>query len=312
VQIHIIGAGSLGLLFGARLAKATAVTLVTRSGKQAETIGRERVTVTFLNGDKHSFAPSACSFDQLGPSAGSQPDWLFLMLKQKDIDEVFLKRLNSMVGEDTRVLCFQNGLGHTERLMDYVAHNCLWTAVTTEAARRNGLTEVTHTGKGLTLFGPAISGRQQGADQQAADELTALMAAAGFLFRYEGCMKAPVWEKVIINAVINPLTALLRIPNGQLCHGTEYLGLMNDLYLEATEVAAAEGVSLSPGLWEKIGEICRMTAANRSSMLQDVEAGRRTENEWISGTLVQIADKHHLNIPVTRTIFRLIRTMEPV
>lgn len=312
MQIAIVGAGSLGLLFAARLGTAASVTLVTRLQAQAEETEREGIALITLTGEKQTGKPAACSIGHFIAESGL-PDWVFLMTKQKDIDSGLLKQLIPMVGEATRVLCFQNGLGHMERIAEYIAPAKLWAAITTEAARRTGLTEVAHTGQGLTVFGPSYADlERQTEDQEAADKLAAILGNGGFAHRYEACMKAAIWEKVIINAVINPLTALLRIPNGQLCHGKEYIGLMHDLYREAVSVAAAEGVNVSPGLWDRIGEICRQTAANRSSMLQDVEAGRQTENEWISGALRRIADKNAVDIPVTTVIYRLIRTMEPI
>lgn len=312
MQISIIGAGSLGLLFAARLAAASSVTVVTRLQAQAERIERDGITLLPLAGEKQFYNPPACSITH-SMTIERSPDWVFLMTKQKDIHSTLLKQLISMVGEDTRVLCFQNGLGHMEQLVEYVAPDKLWAAITTEAARRTGLTEVAHTGQGITVFGPAFADvHRQAGDQEAADKLATVLGDAGLSYRYESCMKLAIWEKLIINAVINPLTALLRIPNGQLCHGKEYIGLMNDLYREAVAVAQAEGVTVSSELWDRIGEICRSTAANHSSMLQDVEAGRQTENEWISGALRQIADKHPIDIPVTTIIYRLIRTMEPI
>ena len=221
-----------------------------------------------------------------------------------------MNRMVQGMGAKTNLLCFQNGIGHAEKLAAYIPSRQLWLAVTTEAARKSSANVVLHTGQGATIFGPAFTEEKEGDLGQEANKLIRLMDSASLRFEYSGCMRRAVWEKLIINAVINPLTALLRIPNGELCLDEERIGLMKDLFREAMLTSEAEKVYLSWKLWDKILNVCSTTASNRSSMLQDVEGGRVTENEWISGAIRRIALIHRIETPITDVIYRLIRTLD--
>ncbi|MCL6460230.1 MAG: 2-dehydropantoate 2-reductase [Gorillibacterium sp.] len=310
MRIHIVGAGSLGMLYGARLTSHCQVKLFTHTIDQAKKISEETITLTSLTGEVHSLTPAVSFFHHPEFITGEKPDWIFLTIKQKDLTPEVMSRIVQGMGAATNLLCFQNGLGHADKLTDYIPSQRLWVAVTTEAARKTSACSVLHTGKGRTLFGHALPATTVEDGGRATNRLVQSMDAAGLVFTFSECMKKEVWEKLIVNAVINPLTALLRIPNGELCHEKERLNLMKDLFTEAIAVSEAEGVHLSIHLWDKILEVCRSTAVNRSSMLQDVEGRRVTENEWISGAIRRTAQLHQVEVPVTDIIYRLIRTLD--
>jgi 2-dehydropantoate 2-reductase len=136
------------------------------------------------------------------------------------------------------------------------------------------------------------------------------LGKAGFDARVSNNIKETVWKKLLINAVINPLTAILRIRNGELLESRERIDWMRELFQEGLAVARAEGVNLSPGLWEELLSVCRRTANNHSSMLQDIMNGRRTEMEWINGSLLKAGARHGLELPAHAAVVRRIREME--
>ncbi|MBC8079999.1 MAG: 2-dehydropantoate 2-reductase [Gorillibacterium sp.] len=311
MRIHIIGAGALGMLYGGKIANHCLFKLFTHTEEQAKIIKDESLVLTSLTGEVGLSSLAVSFFDQEDFISGEKPDWIFLMVKQKDLTDEVIHRISQGMGDETNLLCFQNGMGHAEKLAAYVPNRQLWLAVTTEAARKSSTNTVLHTGQGSTIFGPAFTEASEDRGQEAS-RLILLMESAMLLFEFSVSMEKAVWEKLIVNAVINPLSALLRVPNGELCHEEERIGLMKDLFTEAMSISEAEGVLLSCQLWDKILAICHATALNRSSMLQDVEGGRVTENEWISGAILRLARIRRIETPITDVIYRLIRTIDQI
>ncbi|MFD1904841.1 ketopantoate reductase C-terminal domain-containing protein [Paenibacillus rhizoplanae] len=101
-------------------------------------------------------------------------------------------------------------------------------------------------------------------------------------------MDTIIYRKLLINAVINPLTAIWRVQNGELLASPERVHIMKELYTEAIGIFEACGITLEQGAWEAILEVCRATSGNTSSMLADVLAARETEIRWINGSIVNM------------------------
>ena len=106
------------------------------------------------------------------------------------------------------------------------------------------------------------------------------------------------------------MTALLDVPNGRLLELREVRQLMRDLVVEATKVAATEGYRFNYSLVERAEDVCRDTAENISSMLQDVRAGKRTEIDAISGEILRRAQYASLPTPRTRVVWQLVKGLE--
>jgi 2-dehydropantoate 2-reductase len=314
LRIRIIGGGSLGLLLAGKLAAAgrAQVELVTRGEEQAERICREGVTVREPERVIRAMV-RAEPIAALGRASGmpEAPDWVLLTVKQHAIGEELLAALRRMPVPLHGIVCWQNGIGHLERLAANVPAERLYLAVTTEGARRLSPAEVDHTGAGTTEIGRADALCAWTEDaEEAQKKLVETLAAAGFDAVMSKQILKSVWNKLLINAAINPLTAIWRVPNGHLLQSETARELVRSLTEEALAVAAAEGIDPAADIAGRIADVCRRTAANRSSMLQDIEAGRATENEWISGALLRLAAKHGMRIPVTETVYRIVRELE--
>jgi len=120
-----------------------------------------------------------------------------------------------------------------------------------------------------------------------------------------------LWSKLVVNASINPLSALAAVPNGRLVRDKGLLASLEAVCREAASVAKAEGAAVDPDeLFHRTVLVARRTAANRGSMLQDLERGHRTEIEAITGSVVRGADRHRLDVPVNRTLYALVRARE--
>ena len=119
-----------------------------------------------------------------------------------------------------------------------------------------------------------------------------------------------VWGKLVINAAINPLTALLKVPNGELLNRPSARELMGRLAHEAADVARAENINLPfDDPVAAAEDVARKTAANQSSMLQDVLRGAPTEIDAICGAVVSRGEAHGFDTPANRACWELVRAL---
>jgi 2-dehydropantoate 2-reductase len=121
-----------------------------------------------------------------------------------------------------------------------------------------------------------------------------------------------VWSKLIINAAINPLTALLQVPNGELLERPAARELMCVLAEEAASVASAEKANLpfrDPVAF--VEDVARKTAGNHSSMLQDIQRGAPTEIDAICGAVVRAGQRHHIPTPINYACWQLVLALTP-
>lgn len=277
--IAIIGPGALGLVFAERLSRHSKVALVARSETRAREL-RSGVTV-----DGAAFIPETYA-------AGNAPsaDWVLVLVKAPDTRAAaaIASRMSPR-----GVLSLQNGWVE-ELLREPLTGVLAGQGVTTEAAYRKG-SEVRHTGAGETL---APSGFE---------DLVGLLQAAGLRTRIEPQIVQARLRKLLVNACINALTALYRIPNGSVCE-PPYVRRISRLATEGAAILRAEGVDLDDrAAVELVCGVARATAQNRSSMLQDVEAGRETEAQFVTGALLRMAAARGVAAPTHDILYRFLR-----
>lgn len=298
LQIVVVGAGSVGLLYAARLALGgQAVAVVTRSSLQSNQLRQNGLTYQRLDKEKRVVPILAQPIEKGLPEA----DLYLLCVKQTDLPDLLpdLQKLPA----SACVIALQNGMGHQERLTQILPERQCYFAIHTEGARRLSATEVMHTGSGLVRIGPWESGAQIDPLIQA---FVAAAGASGVNAELAEAIKPFAWRKLMANALINPLTALFDIPNGALLENPRTLQLMRELYAEASAVAAANGQKMGEADWQEIVTICRNTSRNLSSMLQDVMRHRRTEVESINGYLVTRGKEAGIPTPLHEVLLRLI------
>ncbi|HPL19184.1 MAG TPA: 2-dehydropantoate 2-reductase, partial [Spirochaetota bacterium] len=142
-------------------------------------------------------------------------------------------------------------------------------------------------------------------------ELVSLMKKAGLDAELSADPQALVWGKVLVNAGINALTAILQVRNGQLLEIETARTLMKDLVLEACEVIARKGVALSDtDPVSRVEEVCRRTEDNYSSMCIDIKHGRRTEIDFINGAIVREGRAFGLACPYNDAVTKMVKGLE--
>jgi 2-dehydropantoate 2-reductase len=209
-----------------------------------------------------------------------------------------------VLAPDGIALTLQNGVGNLEIIAQEVGTDRAALGVTTQGGAMAGPGVLHVGGTGVTILAtrPPI--------EKQIHALADCLNAAGLVTEIVEDISALVWGKLAINAAINPLTALLRIPNGALLDSEQTRSLMADAAKEVAAVAAAQGIKLPFDAAARAEEVARLTAPNRSSMLQDALRGARTEIETISGEVMRQGQKLGVPTPANAMLYHLIRAME--
>ncbi|MCZ8518756.1 MULTISPECIES: ketopantoate reductase family protein [Paenibacillus] len=318
-RVTVVGGGALGMLFGGRLAASgTEVELVVRRKEQAERLASEGLHLHESSAGKENLPlqvrPSVRLMDGgrlPGEEGGAdQPpsQWVLLAVKQTAITPEFCEKLVGIVPPGAGVVCLQNGIGHAEVLSEVLPRERILLSVTTEGALQRSDTAAVHTGGGTTWIGSLLE--QGGVPEDEQKKLASLLLRAGFRAEVSNNIQQRVWQKLLTNAAINPLTAILKVTNGELPQLPGIAHLMKELLSEGEKLAALRGISLDADLWEQVLAVCRATASNRSSMLQDILSGRRTEIGAINGGLLRAAAAEGIRLPANETVFALVRALE--
>lgn len=328
MRIDVIGGGSIGLLYGAKLADAGAeVTIWTRSKEQAELLSAQGILLQELDGTSKRIERVNSNWidrfsGRFADKAGQHLNsfrWILLTVKQTDINERLLDQLNAFSASSTdgaaAVVCLQNGIGHLDRIKKKLQDTPLFAAVTTEGAKRIDGRTVQHTGKGQLWLGE-WSGNKSNRDESLEipqKMLISLLQSAGFTSFLSNDMENRIFAKLLINAVINPLTAMFDVTNGELPMHPTRESLMRALYAETELILRKAGMTMAHDGWQQIIEVCRQTSGNVSSMLSDVRAGRTTEIDAINGGIVRLAEQFDIPAPINRAVTALIQAlpMEP-
>lgn len=293
MEIVVFGAGSLGSLVGAVLSNAHEVTLVGRDPHMAAVNG-DGLRVTGLDSFVSHPAATTDGTDLVADLA---------VVTVKAFDTGTAAR-ELATGTYDAVLSLQNGMGNEDVLADVLDCPVL-AGTTTTGARLREPGVVEWTGRGDVMLGP-----WDPPATPAVDDAAAAFRAAEFETTIADDMLTRLWEKLAVNAAINPVTALARVENGALAEG-ELHEIASIAAAETARVARAAGAELSDdAAVDRMEAVVQATAPNHSSMFQDVAAGRRTEIDAITGYVVEKAAAQDVAVPVNRTLFSLVKGWE--
>lgn len=295
-----MGAGAIGCLFGAKLFLAgNDVTLVHRDGSIARTIQKHGISLR----EPGSKAKVVRVPIRKGPLRIGDAEVLIVAVKAYDTRSVALS-YRGKINDDTAILSLQNGLGNVETLQSHFK-NPLLAGSTTEGSLSLAPGRIVHTGKGSTLIGNVNR-----AHTGIARRVKRSFDGAGFRTGVISNIRGALWTKAIVNAAINPITALTRMSNGGLARSRSLVQLGLEAMREGIAVSQSEGVKLEGNpmtLWRRI---LVSTSANKSSMLQDVEKGRMTELRQLNGAIVAYAKKGRVSAPVSAILTKLMLGLE--
>lgn len=313
MKIAIIGPGAIGRLFAWTLGQGGHTPLlICRRAEQAGTMQREGLQVVDLEGRQHQVPVAAiCLTHEAGQGDSALQVAQFaevegVLLSVKSYDTRHAGELLRALPPTIPVLSLQNGLGNGETLAEHLDPSRLAIGLTTHGATAEGNAKVHYKGAGQTVIGDWQPQPLHSADKGAAHWWSELLTACGHQASWTPDIRTEVWKKAMVNIGINPFTALYNLPNGQLLESPSLLRLMRLTVEEAERVADGIGVELSHS-FERVLEVCRLTAGNISSMLQDVRAGRQTEIESLCGIIEQFGEQQGMETPYNTMLLELIR-----
>lgn len=281
MNIVIFGAGAIGSLFGYFFSKENNVALIGRKThidaiKQNGLIikGKTRKNIkisTFETIDEVPFIP----------------DLLILTVKSYDTENA-IKQTVGLIDENTFVLSLQNGLDNVEKIQKYVDRKRILACITTHGVVFCKPGVIEHTGVGKTVIG-AIENK----NISILDNIASMLSKSGIKTTTSNYILKDIWIKAIVNSCINPVTAIFRCKNGYLLENPVLEKIVEKICAESTNIANSHGIDVSyEGMIKKTKQVITETSKNRSSMLQSINLGKKTEIESINGTFVNIAKKH--------------------
>lgn len=311
MTIEIIGSGAMGMLFGARLAlSGSKVRMWTRTPAQASLLNKEGVIYTDLLSNTRVI-PITCISGSSTRSTDGTAEWILLGVKQTAIDDSIFSLLNDIATPHTPVICIQNGIGHMEKLRSMLPGIPFIAAVSTEGALRTGQNSVRYTGKGSLLIEERSDNWNRSSQLfDARNEVISSLQSANIDAQFSDDMDAIVLRKLLVNSVINPLSAIYGFKNGRLPVHPLSHQLMKALFAETRGILEASyGRTLGENLWEFVLKVCDKTANNKSSMLSDVRAQRKTEVKWINGGVIELANRINFQAPLNNAMVALVESL---
>ena len=204
-------------------------------------------------------------------------------------------------------LSLQNGLGNLEAMARVVGPEPLLAGITFLGVTRQDEGQILYAGQGEVIIGAPPGATVPAPEIEA---VVALFQRSGFKCRSTSDIQSRLWDKLMINAGINPLTALLRVPNGALPELPEAWSLAVAAAAEVQAVARAQGLTVSGDPAERLLTVCRATAKNRSSMLQDVLAGRVTEIDSLNAQVAARGAALKVPTPVNDFLTQLLKSLD--
>ncbi len=299
--VTIAGCGALGSIFASGLLQSGAdVQIFQRKGLTLDALREQGgVRIRKDDGKQEELFPFSIITDRVQDLEPS--DLIVVLVKSYSTED--LAPLECVLKNDGAVLTLQNGLGNAEILSDIFGKWRIAAGVATYGAYRISPGIIQAAGKGLVSVGPWKSGIDR-------SWITDLLSEAGFKAEYVADPKPYIWRKLAVNAMVNTTAALTHMKNGDLINDPLILELMKRLGHETLKAAERAGVELDFNeLWEFFMLNLRKTASNKPSMLQDIEAERKTEIESISGGILKYAIDEY-DLPFTRSVYSLIRAID--
>lgn len=299
MKIGIVGAGAMGCLYGAKLSELPdqEVTLIDVWKEHIDAIKSNGLVMEEGEETKvYRHLKATCQPDSVGSC-----DLVILFVKST-LTATAVKNNSAVFGPSTVVLTLQNGLGNIEQIQEQLGETNVIAGTTAHGATMLAPGKIRHAGQGKTIVGE-LTGHKTDRLQQIAN----LLQDAGFETEQSDHVIGLIWDKLLVNVGINALTALTGLQNGQLLDYPELTQLLEQAIWEGEAVAKAKGISLS--YQDPVGhtkEVCKATAFNRSSMLQDITNHKETEIRMMNGAIVELGKQTGIKTPVNQALTNLV------
>jgi len=320
VKIAIVGAGAIGAFLGAKLALSGEDVYLIARGPHLRAMQADGVRVRSPEGDFEAHPTATDDYESIGPV-----DFVFLTVKAHGLTGI-APNLAPLLGPDTAVVSAQNGIPWWY----FMGHGGPFDGESIESVDPGGViagaidqsriigcviypsTAIVEPGVIEHIEGNRFSlGELDGSSSDRCKRLAGAFIAAGLRAPIRGHIRHDMWIKLLGNVVFNPMSALTGATLVEMVTHPETSATVRAVMTEADEVAQGLGVRL-PFTVEQRMEGARKVGAHKTSMLQDLEAGRPMELESVVGVVIELGEKLGLPMPLTRTLYSCARLLEQV
>jgi 2-dehydropantoate 2-reductase len=306
MKIVIVGGGAIGRLFGSFLGKG---------GHEVNLIDIDQEVIGALQGEGIGLMAQdeedrdvIVTIPVTALNNGSKVEScdLILLLVKSQATQAAARSIAHLVTDTCPVISIQTGLGNLEAIKEVVPEKNILLGITFMSGTALGGARVRQGGIGTTYIG-----EMNGDFTPRLEKIAKVFMDCGIVTQMAHRILGRLWCKVIIYSAINPLSAILKVPNVCLTSEEESTSLMKALLDEGKQVADACSIDLvCPDLYQLLYDTCRQSANNLSSMLQDILNERGTEIDAQNGAICRYAEQHGIHVPTQRTIFQLIKLLE--
>jgi len=301
VKVAIIGCGAVGSLFAAHLAQLDDVEVWAYDASQAH------VDAINANGLRLTGAGDVVSRLRATSDAAELPLCDFGIVATKAMHTSAAVSATAHAFANGCVATVQNGLGNEEAIAEFVGKVIRGTTFPAGKILEPGL--VQWDVKGDTTLGPF---EPQPAPLEEIERLADACTRSGMATAAVADARGPQWRKVIFNASTNPIGALTGLTHGRVCERPDLRQLVSGLVDEGKAVATAQGIELDADPEDLIDHAAKPEVAydHKASMLQDVEARRTTEIDYLNGGIVRFGREHGVPTPLNQAIWALVKGVE--
>lgn len=306
MRVAIIGCGSLGLLWATKLLKTRLrLVLFARTKEQSAKINRDGITLrNYQNELEHySVQCESTSFCNKGHF-----DVVLVAVKQTHLTRL-IPLIQMITHPASQIIFLQNGLGHEEKIRCLYNRSWTYVVITTEGALRCNPTMIHHTGIGESWIGqfPEKAVLVHPLMKRVIEEINELGV---FKIRLDDFIHHRMWRKFLLNCVINPITAVDDVRNGELC-SSRYTKRISRVVFELIQVSKKMGFVIDDSeLTKNVLEVCNKTKLNLSSMVQDIKRKVPTEIDYLNGVLIRFGNKVGIDTPYNQELFDQVKKIE--
>lgn len=298
MRIAVLGAGGVGGYFGGRLAAAGADVHFLARGPHLDAMRANGLRIESPQGDVHVPRVHATA----DPSAIGPCDVVLFTVKLYDV-EAALASLPPLIGPDTVVIPFQNGVESVGILSRAVgaAHTAGGTTYVTAVIAEPGV--IRHTVMDSLIFGE-LDGRRSARLERLLDACR----PANFHATLSDRILIDIWTKFVRLSVFSGMTAVTRCPIGPIVRDPDLFAMLKEAVREAQTVALAKEVAVPTSMVDDVERAySQMAPEAKSSMLHDLERGRRLELPWLSGAIVRLGEEAGVATPIHRFIATVLK-----
>ena len=311
LRIAILGVGSIGSLFAARISETDADLVLYSRGGHGELLATQGLLFNTIDGSSIHIDPErwvVVEGDITSPLFGCAD--VAIICGKSHSTSILANVAEQLLRPNGIAISIQNGLGHAERLVARIGRHSVLAGSTTHGAMRVGPGEVTWTGLGSIKIASLNDSELVPGDSRVMKFLN-LLEDAGLNPEWEFDADNMLWHKLLLNIAINPLAAICGVRNGELLVNPDLHDQALAAMIEAANVAIADGVDLANFDYQvELDSVLKATASNRCSMLQDVMAGRVTEIDSLCGEVVRLGEEYGVPTPLNQQLLSLIKGIE--